>query len=311
MEKLLVLGASGLTGSKVLDLAKGRFEVHGTYNARRVKDSSLVKLDLSERDGLEKIVKEMKPDAVVNATALHNVDYCESHPDQAFYVNTETVAFLAALCNNVGARLVHISTDFVFDGEKKAPYIESDAPNPLSVYARSKLDGEANARKCSSFCIIRPSVVYGWTPNETQGSSSSSGKPQNFALWALSQMKRGGELKIVNDQFASPTLADVLAAVIVRLAVSDKNQTYHVAGTSCINRYDFTRKLAAIMGYPADKIKPVDSKSFTQAARRPLYSCLGCDAVQRDLGYRLVGVDESLAIMRSQIEMEQPDLLGS
>lgn len=311
MKKLLVLGASGLTGYKVMQLAEKRFDALGTYNSRAVSNKSLVKLDLFKQGELENVVLEIKPDIILNTTALHNVDYCESHPKEAYHVNASVVENLSKLCNNIGARLIHISTDFVFDGKKGASYTELDKPNPESVYAKSKLEGEAHATKCASYSILRTSVVYGWTPLETQGTTSSSGKPMNFALWALFKMAKGEEMKIVSDQSTSPTLADILAAVIVRVAGTDKNELYHVAGTSCMSRYEFTRMLAIMMGYPADKVKPVESKSFAQAAKRPPYSCLNCDKIQKDLNYRLPGADESLAIMRSQIEMESPDLLGS
>jgi dTDP-4-dehydrorhamnose reductase len=308
--KLLVLGASGLTGYKVMHLAKERFETYGTYNSRAVKESSLIKMDLMKQADLEKVMSDIKPDVVVNTTAFHNVDYCESHPKQAYYVNAEVVRILTEICNKTGIRLIHISTDFVFDGKKSGSYSEDDKPNPESIYAKSKLEGERNAAECSSYCILRTSVVYGWTPVETLGSISSSGKPMNFALWVLSKLSKGEELKIVNDQFTSPTLADVLAEVIIKLAGLGKNGLYHVSGTSCLSRYEFARKIADTMGYSQDLVKPVDSKSFAQVAKRPANSCLNCEKIQRELNCRLLSVDESLALMRSQIEIESPSLLG-
>jgi dTDP-4-dehydrorhamnose reductase len=310
-KKLLILGANGLTGYKSMLLAKKRFEAYGTYNLRHSQDASLIRLDITKEDDLKKVFRDIKPDVVLNTTALHNVDYCESHNEEAFNVNTKVVGLISDMCNNLGCRLIHISTDYVFDGKKNISYIESDDPNPLSVYARSKLEGEKQARKSSSYSILRPSVVYGWTPLETHGSTSSSGKPMNFALWALSKMKSAEELKIVNDQYTSPTLADILAAVALRFAEIEKNGLYHVSGTSCISRYNFTKKIAYAMGYSDSLIKPVESRSFAQAAQRPTNSCLNCEKLQSELNYNLPDVDQSLAIMRSQIEMESPSLLGN
>ena len=182
----------------------------------------------------------------------------------------------------MGSRLIHISTDFVFDGVK-GNYSELDNPNPLSVYAKSKLEGEVEARRCGSYSILRPSVVYGWTPLETQASTSSSGKPMNFALWAISKMNKGEDLKVVNDQFTSPTLADILAAVAIRAALADRNDLYHVSGESCLSRYEFTRKIGIAMGYSTDTIKAVSSDSFVQAAPRPINSCLNCEKIQKEL----------------------------
>src|SRR5215469_16570908 len=201
-KKLLIMGASGLTGYKSMLLAKKRFESYGTYNLRHSPDASLIRLDITKEDDLKKVLRDIKPDVVLNTTALHNVDYCESHQEEAFNINTKVVGLISGICNNLGCRLIHISTDYVFDGKKKTSYVESDDPNPISVYARSKLDGETQARKSVSYSILRPSVVYGWTPLETHGSVSSSGKPMNFALWAVSKLKKAEDLKIVNDQYA-------------------------------------------------------------------------------------------------------------
>jgi dTDP-4-dehydrorhamnose reductase len=310
---LLVLGASGLTGYKSMQLAKKRFEAYGTINMRKLSspDKSLLQLDITKEDLLRKSFSEIRPDIVLNTTALHNVDYCESHQDEAFNINTKVVGLIASLCNNLGSRLIHISTDFVFDGEKKGSYSESDVPNPQSVYAKSKLEGEVQAKKAASYSILRPSVVYGWTPLEIQGSISSSGKPMNFALWALSKMNKSEELKVVNDQYTSPTLADVLAAIALRVAVKETNDLYHVSGTSCMSRYEFTRKIAATMGYLPDIIQAIESKSIAQAAKRPMNSCLNCEKLQNELNYKLLNIDQSLAVMRSQIEIESPSILGN
>lgn len=305
-----------------MQLAKKRYEVFGTFNMRRLSYSSsssssspdkslFFRLDITKEELLKKSFVEIRPDIVLNTIALHNVDYCESHQDEAFNINTKAVGVIAGLCNNLGARLIHISTDFVFDGEKKGNYSESDVPNPQSIYAKSKLEGEVQAKKATSYSILRPSVVYGWTPLEIQGSVSSSGKPMNFALWALSKMNKNEELKIVNDQYTSPTLADVLAAIALRVAVKDTNDLYHVSGTSCMSRYEFTRRIAATMGYWPYDIHPIESRSIAQVAKRPMNSCLNCDRLQKELNYKLLNVDQSLAVMRSQIEVESPSMLGN
>jgi dTDP-4-dehydrorhamnose reductase len=304
-----------------MQLAKKRYEAFGTFNMKRLsasssssssRDKSLIfQLDITKEELLKKSFDEIKPDIVLNTTALHNVDYCESHQDEAFNINAKAVGVIAGLCNNLGARLIHISTDFVFDGEKKGNYSESDVPNPQSIYAKSKLEGEVQAKKADSYSILRPSVVYGWTSLEIQGSVSSSGKPMNFALWALSKMNKNEELKIVNDQYTSPTLADVLAAISLRVAVKDTNDLYHVSGTSCMSRYEFTRRIAATMGYWPYDIHPIESRSIAQVAKRPMNSCLNCDRLQKELNYKLLNVDQSLAVMRSQIEVESPSMLGN
>jgi dTDP-4-dehydrorhamnose reductase len=124
-------------------------------------------------------------------------------------------------------------------------------------------------------------------------------------------MNKGEELKVVNDQFTSPTLADVLATVALKIAIIETNAVYHVAGTVCMSRYQFTKKIASVMGYFSDPIKPIESHSFLQTAKRPMNSCLNCEKLQKYLGYKLPNIDESLSFMRSQIETESPQLLGN
>jgi dTDP-4-dehydrorhamnose reductase len=309
---LLILGASGLTGYKLMNLTKDKFHVYGTYNMRVTSDKELIKLDIQKEDNLKKVFMQTKPDIVFNTTALHNVDYCESHEQEAYNINTKAVGIIADLCNKLGSRLIHISTDFVFDGNKKGNYFELDTPMPLNVYGKSKLAGEWQAKRCTSYSILRPSVVYGWTPLEIQDSISSSGKPMNFGLWVLSKLNRGEEIKVVNDQFTSPTLADMLAEVALKLATKDRNELYHVSGTACLSRYEFTKKISKVMGYSANNnsVRPVGSNAFVQLAKRPMNSCLNCEKLENELRYKLPDINSSLTTMRSQIEIESPSLLG-
>ena len=315
--KILILGASGITGFKSAMLANEKnLEVYGTYNARPIpKDIQTIgtffRMNLNEEGKLPWLFDRVGPDIVLNCVALHNVDYCEIHPEEAFRTNAELVSDIATLCNRAGAQFIHLSTDYVFGGEKKSGYVETDEPNPLNIYARSKLEGENNARKASSHSIIRPSVVYGWTPLEVDGSTSSSGKLMNFAMWVLYRLKQNEEISVVTDQFTSPTLADTIAMTALKVSMERRNDIYHVAGNACINRYDFTKKIAKIMGYRNALITPIKSRNLGQTAKRPVNSCLNCRKVEKDLKVDLPTVDQSLIIMRSQVEQGSPSLLGN
>ena len=308
---LLIIGASGLIGYKAFQLGKSRFNVFGTYNIRQVPDSSFIKLELKNVEKLKRTFDEIRPDYVLNATAVHDVDYCERNPEEAYLINSKLVGLMAEQCDHYGARFIHLSTDYVFDGNQTTSYTEKDIPNPQNVYAKSKLDGEMQARKAQSYCLLRTSVVFGWTPIETLGAKSSSGKPMNFALWALTKMKGKEELRIVQDQLSTPTLADVLAAISLRVATIDKNELYHVSGISCVSRFQFVRKIAEVMGYSPDLIIPVETGALSQSAKRPLKSCLDCNKIQSEIRYRLPDIEQSLFLMRSQIEEQSPFLLGS
>ena len=311
-KRLLVFGVSGLTGYKILKQGSSRFDVHGTYNTRLVNEegSFSYRLDLGEKDAISKLFSTVQPEIVINTTALHNVDYCEDHSQQAYAINTNAIQTLLENSEKYGSKLIHISTDYVFDGKKTTPYSESDEAIPISLYGQSKFDGE-KILEGTNHVVVRPSVVYGWTPLELAGTTSSSGKPMNFALWVLTKLHKNEPLKIVTDQFASSTLADSLAESVLKIAESKKSGLYHVSGLSCESRYDFTVKLAKKFGYDPSLISKVTSKDFVQKAKRPTYSCLNCTKAVNDFNLDLLTTERALDIMKNQVRQEAPHLLGS
>lgn len=308
---MLIIGASGLTGYKLVQNALSKYDVIGTFNTRSVKIENTVmkKIDATDYDKLTTIFSEIKPDIVINTTALHNVDYCEENRDYAAKVNAGIVKTLYQNSEHYGSQLIHISTDYVFDGNVVVPYKESDVPNPINFYGQTKLQGEKILEN-TKHVTIRPSVIYGWTPLELAGTTSSSGKPINFALWALMKLNKNESMRIVTDQFASATLADSLAESVIKIADSEKSGLYHISGLSCESRYDFTIKLATKFGYDASLISPVTSSEFMQKAKRPNYSCLDCKKATKDFGLKLLTTDDALDVMKSQVEKEAPQLLG-
>ena len=310
-KKLLIFGVSGLTGYKIAQIAAGKYDVFGTYNERKIElpNCNVSKIDITNQDDLEKLFSDIKPNIVINTTALHNVDFCEEHQKQATLVNSIAVSNIHENAEKHDAKLVHISTDYVFDGKKTNPYSEKDIPTPISFYGESKLQGEKSLLN-SNHVILRPGVVYGWTPLELAGIVSSSGKPMNFAMWLLTKLNKKELLKIVTDQYASATLADSLAESILKIAEADGSGLYHVAGLSCESRYEFSKKLAKEFGYDENLIQPTDSSQFKQKAKRPSYSCLDCTKAIKEFDLNLLTTENSLKIMKEQVETEAPHLLS-
>ena len=306
--KLLVVGASGLVGRKVAEQAlESGAEVHGTYNSRGAGFGfPCSKLDVADSAGVRKLVSDISPDAVVNTSALHDVDYCEEHGSESDAVNASAVGVLAEACS--GAKLVHISTDYVFDGAKGSPYSEEDGAAPLSAYGRSKLAGEKLLGPGDA--AVRTSVVYGWAPAEHAGERSSSRKGANFALWLLKSLSAGKRVSIVTDQFATATLADSLAGALLKLAGGPGAGTFHFAGPDCQSRHEFAAQLADVFGHDPDLVSPTDSSQFPQKAPRPARSCLDSSKARRALGVSHPGTGEALALMKTQVEREAPELLG-
>jgi len=179
MEKLFIFGIGGLTGHKLTLLAKNDFNVYGSYNLRNpnfdfVKAS---KVDITDKERLEEILSSSDPDIIVNACALNNVDYCESHNAEAKKVNIDAVENMYEISNSLGIKLIHISSDSVFDGKKDKPYVESDTPNPINFYGHTKLAGEKIVLQNPNNLIIRASVLYGLLPkNQPYGGIFSNRK---------------------------------------------------------------------------------------------------------------------------------------
>ena len=302
--KLLVIGGSGLLGYKVAKMASNEHETFLTYNYRsiQIEGCTALKLDKCDRKAVFELLEKIKPDVVIDTAALHNVDYCETHPEEAWKVNVEGTRNVAEACKKVGAKIIFISTDYVFDGTK-GYYTEKDTPNPLSYYAKTKLEAEKIIQSLDiNYIIARPSVIYGWNPNEVSGLKSSSGKSVNFVVWALQKLEKGEEIKAVTDQYSSPTLADNLAEALLVMASSEKQGIYHTAGKDCVNRYEFTLKIAEVFGLDKSLIKPVTSEIFKQIAKRPKKCCLDVSKAEKDFGIRFLTVEEGLKLMKNQKE---------
>jgi len=302
--KLLVVGGSGLLGYKVAELAVREFQTFATYNFRSTEldGCSFFKLDKTDRNATLTLMNKLKPDVVIDTAALHNVDYCETHRDEAWKVNVKGTRNIAEACREIDAKMIFISTDYVFDGKKEI-YTEEDAPNPLHYYAKTKLAGERLVKEAGiDYAITRPSVIYGWNPGELAGLKSSSGKPVNFVVWTIDKLKKKEKINIVTDQFSSPTLADNLAEVLLVLSKSGKQGVYHTAGKTCINRFMFAKKIAEIFKLDESLIKPVTSDMFKQVAERPKRCCLDVTKAEREFGVRFLTVEEGLMKMKEQMK---------
>ena len=193
-----------------------------------------------------------------------------------------------------------MSTDYVFDGTERF-YNEESKPNPLNYYGLSKLKAEEEIAKISkSYAIARTSLVYGWNPGEIRGEKSSSGKSMNFVIWALNKLRNGESLKIVTDQYSTPTLADNLAKGLLSLANSEVNGIFNMVGKECVNRYDFTLKIAEVFDLDQELIAPITSDLFKQVAKRPKYCYLDVSKAERLLNVQPRTIKESLLKMKEQ-----------
>ena len=307
-KKILVIGGSSLLGYKILTNTNN-FELFGSYNKNSInfKNIETIKIDVTNENNCEDILR-LKPDIIINTAAITNVDYCERFEKNAFDVNVTGTKNIANIAKKLRSKLIHISTDAVFSGDKKF-YIEKDEPNPINIYGKTKLESEKIVSKVKGSIILRPSVIFGWIPSEHIKTSDESRKTMNFGLWVLDQLNKNNKISIVNDQFSTPTLADNLAENIIEVIKNDLTGIFHLSGLSCISRLDFSKKIAKSFGYSENLITSISSKDFKQLAPRTLKSCLKCDKIIQT-GINLLKIEQSIERMYNQIKLEQPEIIG-
>jgi len=299
LDKLLIIGSTGLVGSKVALLAaKHRFEAYNTQHSRKWRTPDFLDLDITDRGATAGLIEKIRPRVIINTAAVTNVDFCETHKDVAQSVNVDGVKNVADAVRKTQSRLIQVSTDYVFDG-RVGHYEEADTPNPVQYYGKTKLEAEKIVSNLPNFAIARPSVIYGWAPLLSNGEIGSS-KPKNFAMFVLDKLKRREPVKAIRDQYASPTFADDLGEALLRLARAQENGIFHTAGRSCQSRYEFAVRLAEVFGYPIGQIEPVYSSEFKQIAERPKNSCLRVEKTERFLGTTLFSVERGIKEMKRQ-----------
>jgi dTDP-4-dehydrorhamnose reductase len=252
--RILVTGAAGQVGARVVDALVGHHDVLGA--AHDV-------LDLADREQVEQVVGEFAPDAVVNAAAMTNVDACERDPERAFAVNALGVRHLAVATARRGAHLVHVSTDYVFDGRATRPYDEWDAVNPLSEYGRSKLGGEREVeRHAASWATIRTSWVFGR-------------RGTDLVSWAFGAFDRGELDGVLADQVSIPTYAPDLAVLLARFAVERRQGLFHVtSGSEAVTRHELIVTALRARGVDPSGVASLDAADLDRPAARPPMSAL-------------------------------------
>lgn len=285
---ILVIGARGQVGFEAVRALQGLGPVVAVDRSR---------LDLARIDQVRLLVRETKPALIVNAAAYTAVDRAESDAEAARVINAVAPQVLAQEASRLGSLLIHYSTDYVFDGTQTRPYLESDAPNPLNVYGRTKLAGEeAIAAVGGQHLIFRTSWVYGATGH-------------NFMLTMLRLAREGrSELSVVDDQIGAPTWSRTIAALTAHIAArycagdvdsgwwAARAGVYHLTAGGTTSWYGFARAIFEAANYGAIAVKPLASEAYPTAARRPANSRLCCDKLADTFGLRASAWDEALAL---------------
>lgn len=302
---VVVTGSNGLVGRRLVrDLAAHGHRVTATDRQGDLgpqQANPLVPyraLDLADAPALMKALTELAPEVIVNPAAMTDVDGCERDPDGAFAANVEGVATLCRVTKALGAHLLHVSTDYVFDGDA-GPYELDAVPNPRGTYAITKHAGEQAVRALlppERWAIARTAVVYGWP---------AAGK-DNFGSWLLSSLRQGKPVKLFSDQWVSPTIALNVAAMLAELAERKLTGLWHTSGAEVVDRVAFGHRLCAKFGFDPALIQPSRMADVKLASPRPARSGLVVTKTAATLANKPWGLDESLERFLSEYRENPP-----
>ena len=298
MKRILICGSNGLLGQRLALMLSSQtdYEVLNTSMERSfVFDDRLfdyTQLDITKKGDVKSLISSFHPTAILNAAAATNVDWCEVHRDEAWKVNVVGVENLVEAARKVGSRLVHISTDYVFDGSR-GPYSEDDTPSPISYYGKSKLASE-NAVRIGGipYTILRTIVLYG----------AGIGIKENFPLWVVRSLKAGKQIRCVDDQISNPTHVTDLAFAAVKGFELNRDGIYHVCGKDRASRYVFAVRVADVFGLDAGLINRIKTADLKQEAPRPLLSGFVTLKAQTELGLNPMDMTQGLTVLKREMQ---------
>lgn len=295
-KKVLITGAHGLLGRTVVEKMPRKFEIIASDLSPLAKnvvpESRYRPLDITDFPTVKMELDEQKPDVIVHCAAMTDVDGCEDEPNKAMEINGNSLQPFIDFCEKTGALLIHISSDYVFDG-KSGNYLESDAGHPLSAYGRSKFRAEEMVQNSNCrYAIIRPNTLYGY----------QSDVNLNFVTWAIRQFRFQEPMKIVTDQISNPSEVSDLADFILLIIEQHKTGIFHHGSENVLSRFEFVQEIAEIFGGDENLISAVTSEEFQQRATRPKNSWLNLDFTKSKLHWTPKTTKQSLEKLKKRME---------
>ncbi|GHM99378.1 NAD(P)-dependent oxidoreductase [Cytophagales bacterium WSM2-2] len=295
--RILVTGSNGLLGQKLVEL----ISVQPDHYLIATAKSALVPvlshgefhlLDITDAEEVDAVISKTKPDVVIHTAAMTQVDQCETDRYKCWQSNVEAVSYIVDACKKNNSHLVHVSTDFIFDGTH-GPLDEDERPGPVNYYGESKLAGEMIVLQSGiSWTIVRTVLVYGITKDQSRS---------NIVLWVKKSLEEKKKINVVNDQFRTPTLAEDLASGCLLAATKKALGIYHVSGSEMMTPYDVAIATADFFKLDPTLIHQTDSTQFTQPAKRPMKTGFIIDKAESELGYKPHTFREGLAVIAQQI----------
>lgn len=288
---ILITGSNGLLGQKLVKhLSKKNIPFIATSKGENrnsdCKDAFYSSMDICSVEDIKSVFDRFIPTHIIHTAAMTNVDECEEFPLECEKLNVDATQLLFNAVQKIGAHFQLLSTDFVFDG-LKGNYSERDVPNPLSVYARSKVAAENLVLTSSypKFSIVRTIILYGKANNLSRS---------NIVCWAKEALSKGQPLSIIDDQFRSPTWADDLAWACIRICDLQKTGLYHISGPETMSIYDLVVRVANFYGFSKESLTKTDSLSLNQKAKRPPKTGFDLQKAQFELSYKPKTLEETL-----------------
>ena len=298
MKRILVTGSNGLLGQKITEkiLAEGQFELVATsVGANRypvTEGYTYAEMDILNPGNVQRVVEQYQPDAIIHTAAMTNVDTAEAQQELAYALNVKAVKTLVDISLAHNIQLVHLSTDFIFDGAE-GPYDELAAPNPLSYYGKTKLEAEEVIKNSQCrWAILRTIIVYGIVSDASRS---------NIVLWAKGALEEGEPINVVNDQWRMPTLAEDLADCCLLAVEKDAYGVYNASGKDMMSISELVGRVADFWGLDKSLINEVSGATLNQTAKRPARTGFILDKTIHDLGYQPRSFEEGLAILDRQM----------
>jgi dTDP-4-dehydrorhamnose reductase len=295
--RILITGSNGMLGQRAVQFysSKENIELLATsVEEKSVVDSvEYISSDIKNRDSIKKAIHDYCPDFIVHTAAFTNVDLSEKLREDAWKINVKGVEYIAEAARVIDAHIIHISTDYIFDG-KDGPYDENAIPDPVGYYGRTKLASENTLRISGTFfTILRTNVLYGIAPNS---------RP-DFVRWVVNSLRNKEQIRIVKDQINNPTFIDDLVQGINKIVEFRKTGVYNIGGKEFLSRFDFTIRIADFFNLNKNLISPIITEELKQPARRPLRSGLLILKAETELGYKPHTITESLAAMKKELDL--------
>jgi dTDP-4-dehydrorhamnose reductase len=294
--KILVTGSNGLLGQKLTALIGQDKTVKLIATARGQSvipvQGEYFSMDVTEPSDVESVISKTKPDVIIHTAAMTNVDHCETQREACWKANVTAVEHLVRVCEKYNVHLIHVSTDFIFDGSH-GPLDENEKPAPVNYYGESKLAAEQAVQNSKlKWAILRTVLVYGITNDMSRS---------NIVLWVKNSLEQGKTIQVVNDQWRTPTLAEDLAMGCYLAAKKKATGVYNISGKDFLSPFDIAQKTAAYFKLDNSLIKATDSTQFKQPAKRPLTTGFIIDKARKELGYEPKSFDEGIAVLAGQI----------